>query len=389
MASIQARHSRSCEIGGVFTTFEKATREHGCTCTPLYYVAAHVGSKLVRERVGRNRKNAMRALNKIQVRVDDEAYQEPKNITFRVWADEWHAKLRRPSENTTRSYVSTLDYGKRAFGDKLVRKLSLDDIDEFLGLMGKRSASTQAKHLRVLSACLDAAVSRDYASGNPVRRMEKSERPKTVKPKPSYYTSAELSRLWKALPETPPASVYRALCQAAVTTGMRQGELVGLRWNDVRFLDKEIVVRGAYTPGVGFHAPKSGRQRTVDMTPDAEAVFTGWYQSSGSPGDGDALVFPHYDGGYLVNATITRTILYPALTRAGIPRVGEKGGKRDFHSFRHSFARVALEQGAKITWVQKQLGHSSIQMTVDVYGDWERKAEKQQAAEIKAGAFPV
>jgi integrase len=49
---------------------------------------------------------------------------------------------------------------------------------------------------------------------------------------------------------------------------------------------------------------------------------------------------------------------------------------------------VALEKGAEITWVQRQLGHSSITLTVDTYGGWARTAEKRQAKRL-AKAFPV
>lgn len=51
------------------------------------------------------------------------------------------------------------------------------------------------------------------------------------------------------------------------------------------------------------------------------------------------------------------------MKRAGIPRVGERGRKRDFHSLRDTYARIALENGAEITWVSRQLGHSSITLT--------------------------
>jgi DNA-binding MarR family transcriptional regulator len=61
---------------------------------------------------------------------------------------------------------------------------------------------------------------------------------------------------------------------------------------------------------------------------------------------------------------------------------------REYWASRHTFARIALQNGARIDWVQRQLGHSSITLTVDRYGRWERKAEKAEAEKLE-GAFPV
>jgi integrase len=76
------------------------------------------------------------------------------------------------------------------------------------------------------------------------------------------------------------------------------------------------------------------------------------------------------------------------MERAGVPREGEHGRSRTFHSFRHSFARVALENGARMDWLQRQLGHSTITLTVDTYGRWERSAEKLEAEKLE-GAFAL
>jgi hypothetical protein len=62
MASLQARHSRSCELGRPWTTFADATKRSGCTCTPLYHVVLRHDGKLVREQVGHNRREAVRAI---------------------------------------------------------------------------------------------------------------------------------------------------------------------------------------------------------------------------------------------------------------------------------------------------------------------------------------
>ena len=62
MASLQARHSRSCSLYP-WTPFAKSTTKDGCTCTPLYHVVTRDAGKLIREAVGHNRKEAERALD--------------------------------------------------------------------------------------------------------------------------------------------------------------------------------------------------------------------------------------------------------------------------------------------------------------------------------------
>ena len=74
--------------------------------------------------------------------------------------------------------------------------------------------------------------------------------------------------------------------------------------------------------------------------------------------------------------------------RRNVARVGPTEEKRTFHSFRHTFAKRALESGAEITWLSRHLGHSSLKVTTDIYGHWERAERKLQAAKME-GAFPV
>ena len=69
-------------------------------------------------------------------------------------------------------------------------------------------------------------------------------------------------------------------------------------------------------------------------------------------------------------------------------RVGPTQERRTFHSFRHTFAKRALESGAQITWLSRHLGHSSLKVTTDIYGHWERAERKLQAAKME-GVFPV
>ena len=103
----------------------------------------------------------------------------------------------------------------------------------------------------------------------------------------------------------------------------------------------------------------------------------------------DDLVFPGKNGhGFLSPMVVLRRHLYPAMAAAQIRRVGPTQEKRTLHSFRHTFAKRALESGAQITWLSRHLGHSSLKVTTDIYGHWERAERKLQAAKME-DAFPV
>ena len=354
MASLQARHTKDCALGRPWTTFADADNKHGCTCKPMYHLVGRDGGKLIREAAGHNRQSAERALRRRQVDIDEQDYGAIQNRAFDAWADEYLAMKRRGTKaSTVDNYGITLSYGKAVFGSRKVRSLRVSDIDRFLEHVryenarrtpeGKEprqvSDSTLAKHLRQLGACLEAAVRRGYASTNPVRMMDKGTRPRVQDSEPNYFVDSELARLWPELAERP---VYLALCKAAVTTGLRFGELAGLEWSEVDLLARELRVTKEYREG-RVTAPKSRRsRRTVDLTAQAAGVLEEWFKESG----GEGLVFEREAGGYLSNEYVLRRVLYPALERAGVPRLGERGGARTFHSLRDTFARVALENGA-------------------------------------------
>lgn len=86
--------------------------------------------------------------------------------------------------------------------------------------------------------------------------------------------------------------------------------------------------------------------------------------------------------------TVLRRELYTAMRRAGIDRVGPTGEKRTFHSFRHTFAKIALEERLGDHLVATSTRAQSLNVTNGVYGHWEREARKAQMAEL-AGFFNV
>ena len=384
MASLQARHSRACALGKPWTPFEQAAE--GCSCPggPTYYVVVREGRKLHRERAGKNRRQAERALTKIQARVDEGDFRPQLTIRFAEWGERWLRSLER-KETTVASYRSTVAYATELFGEKVVRRLHPEDVAGFNLFLRERgvSPSTRAKHLRVLGACLSAAVAHGYAGSNPVRQLPKAERPRAERKESAYFENEELPRLFAEVP----AGLFTTLFQFALKTGMRQGELLALTWADVDLAEAIVRVRRTITDG-HLSLPKNHERRDVDLTADVVALLGAWWGELRRPED-ETLVLPgDTRSGYLVPTTILRRELYPALARADIARIGPTGEKRTFHSFRHTFAKRALESGRQITWLSRHLGHSSLKVTTDIYGHWERAERKREAA-LMEGVFGV
>jgi len=249
------------------------------------------------------------------------------------------------------SYRSTLMHAKAAFGSQRVRRIGAEDIAEFNGMLRERgcSPSTRAKHLRVLGACLQAAVFYRFTDSNPVRELPPAQRPRPERKEAAYFENSELPRLFAHLKAEP----YRSLCLVALKTGMRQGELVALRWSDVDLDGAVARVRSSFTGGT-LGTPKNRERRDVDLITDVVEVLE--CLRGNNFGLRDDLVFPGESGQRFISAQVLlRRHLYPAMAAAGILRVGPTYEKRTFHSFRHTFAKRALESGAQITWLSRHL----------------------------------
>ena len=400
MASLQARHQKSCVLGAKKWTTPKP---EGCNCTPTYYVVASSSERGGRRSVGKNLQLAKRELTATQSAQDRHEWKPDDVRTFSEWADEWFASLRRPNENTRRSYVSTLDYSKRSFGEKQLRKVSVSDIQACLASMTREvtregktvvepiSPSTQAKHLRVLSAVFKVAVRQGLISKNPVDSLDVSQRPRAERTEAPNFTDEELPVLLAAVGE-----YDRPLVKLALLTGMRLGELLALRWSHVDLLNGTIHVRVTYTDGLGVGTPKSQRSiREVELTGAAVDALQDLLEAQGVQDD-DVLLFPPRvptDDGYRRGYDVPKRVLYPAMTKAGIPRTGEHltpptKASRTFHSLRHTYARVALENGVELSWLSRQMGHSSTAVTDTRYGHLSKAARKREVAKLE-GAWAL
>lgn len=148
-------------------------------------------------------------------------------------------------------------------------------------------------------------------------------------------------------------------------TGMRLGEALALQWEDVDFHSGVILVRKSWRNSV-MSATKTGKSRQVDMSSQLsaellhlkmrrkrEAIRKGMSQPV-------EAVFHDRSNGHLSQNSV-RNVWKRVLDKSGV-------GYRKVHTTRHTFASMMLSTNVPISYVSKMLGHSSIQMTVDIYG---------------------
>ena len=193
-----------------------------------------------------------------------------------------------------------------------------------------------------------------------------------------------MPRLFEEIPD----GLFRVLLEMALKTGARQGELVAARWSDISLSNAVFRVRRSYSGG-HLSTPKTlAGRRDIHLTADTVTQLGNWWGELGKPAD-SALVFPGEGSEYLAGWTITKRELHGAMKRAGIDRKHPKTAtNRNFHSLRHTFARIALENGRSLPWLQRHLGHSSLAVTVGIYGHIGDHAARREIAELE-GAFSI
>jgi integrase len=166
----------------------------------------------------------------------------------------------------------------------------------------------------------------------------------------------------------------RPLILTAIFTGLRASELRGLRWQDVDLDKGELHVHQRADRYREIGAPKSeAGQRSIPLLPMLVNALKEWRLASGQPQAG--LVFPGWRGRPLTHNSVIRGSWTPVQIAAGLVGAAGKSPKYPgLHSLRHFFASWCINREAdgglelppKV--VQGRLGHSSIAMTMDVYG---------------------
>lgn len=240
---------------------------------------------------------------------------------------------------------------------------------------GKLKPRTVHKIYSVLRSVMALAVDLDILETSPCR-PEKVRLPRIDEPQVQFYSVREAEKLLCCLASEP--LKWRCLVTTALFTGMRRGELLALRWDDIDMKSGAIHVTksqyklaGQETQIKNTKTPKS--VRTLYLPRQAVDLLRSWRdeQAKTFPAHNDLPVFTNRNGGPLSPDCVTTT-WRNFLKKYGLPH-------RKLHALRHSTATLLLSAGHSLADVSAQLGHSNLKTTAiytHALSDSSRRASK-------------
>lgn len=208
------------------------------------------------------------------------------------------------------------------------------------------------KVLMVCKMMLGRAEELERIPKNPASKVRAFRQPQTEM---EFLNVSELRRLLDAA--SPKA--YPIIATAALS-GVRQGELLALRWSDVDLEEGILYVRRSYRPETGFTEPKSkAGRRAIRICEELCIILFLTKQEQAATNDN--LLFPSKTGTPLDHANLVVREFHPALARAGLRRIR-------WHDLRHTYAALMISLDTNMKVLQSWMGHSSIRVTMDSYG---------------------
>jgi integrase len=312
---------------------------------------------------------------------------DPSRETLRAFLARWLRVSVKPSvkPSTHASYEEKVRlYIVPELGSIPLQKLSPPTVQALYTKLLERGLSPRS--VQYVHAILHRALAQALKWGLVARNLtEAVDRPQ-VRPKPMRALSAaEAARLLKAAQD----DRLHALYVVALTGGLRQGELFGLRWSDVDLDRGRIHVVQQLARGEGgvptLTDLKSRSSRRVVKIPAlaVEALRTHRLRqleerlALGEAWQNPELVFATTIGTPLAPSNLTRQSFRPLLKRAKLPQIR-------FHDLRHSCATLLLEAGVHPKIVSERLGHSAVSLTLDTYSHVLPSMQRAAAEKIDA-----
>ena len=339
------------------------------------------GKQIFKNVLGKTQAEVKEKLLKALAQAKKIDFSKTGKYTVTMWMNEWFEnvakiKVRPSSHQTYRGYIdhhiapnignipleklTTMDLQK--LYRKLLNKGGVDRVEAKQQPEGL-SAKTVRNINQVISSAMDFAVAQKIIPENPCKAVALPK----VEHREMQTIPAE--QLQAFLQEAKATGVYE-MHYIELATGLRRGELLGLKWTDIDWQNGIIKVRRqvARVDGQNVEAPLKAKNSYRAVTISQQAIEVLKQQKEKT---NDEYIFPSPNGGSISPDSVNN-MLKRVLARAGIPKVR-------FHDLRHTFATIALQNGVDIKTVSGMLGHFSAGFTLDTYAHVTTAAQKEAA----------
>ena len=321
------------------------------------YRGAYVGPDGKRRYVsGKNKEEARANLRRARGDAERGLVSDGGNVALSDYLKRWlNDSVRGSVKPITHSSYKMLvnKHVVPALGNVRLSKLTPAHLQGFY--RSKLDAGLSPRTVQYLHVVLHRALKQALRWGLVTRNVAEAVDPPKVHKKEVTPLSPEQARVFL---EAARGDRLEALYVLAVHTGMRQGELLALRWDDVDLDAGVLRVRGTKT---------ARSRRTVKLSETALDTVRNHLSRQleeidrvGSMWRENGLVFATEIGTPLNRHNLTQRSFKPLLERAGLPHIR-------FHDLRHTCATILLSQGVHAKFVQELLGHATIAITLDTY----------------------
>lgn len=275
-----------------------------------------------------------------------------------IWFTENEVRWRRTTQELMRMIVDK--HLVPVFGDHQVNTIQRADVLAFRAEFAKRpgkkkdetiSPKTVNDTVGVLKSILDEAAARNGFT-SPCQNLRRLKVPKAdVQP----FTLEETRKLIDTCRPD-----YRDYVIVRAFTGMRTGEVNGLKWPCVDFARREILIRETFTHGAQDKTKTNSSVREIVMSPPVHDALK---RLHGMADDRSGYVFANRNGQPFDTHNFTNRVWYPLLRHLGLR-------SRRPYQLRHTCATLWLTAGENPLWIARQLGHSNVEMLFRVYARW-------------------
>ncbi|PQP35639.1 site-specific integrase [Desulfobacteraceae bacterium SEEP-SAG9] len=324
---------------------------------------------------GTTKKAARDKLREIEDQLAKGVYLPDKKIPlFKEVAKDW-LEHKKPNlrESTWSVYEGHTRKHFKEFDKIKINRITTARVERFITDRQKEGMHilTLRKTLVSLGQIFSYAVRHKYIDYNPVRDAERPKgQGKSEDKEIRVLNPYEINGFLDAVSE----QKYRTLFRLAIFSGARQGELLGLKWSDVDWTNRQIHIQRTFNNQSWYDVKTKTSNRKIDLGPAMIKELKLWKVAC--PKSDLDLIFPNKAGQPINHNNMVNRHFNPAVESAEIEKIR-------FHDLRHTYASLLISQGENIKYVQSQLGHSSPTVTLNVYAHLMGTINQESACKLE------